>query len=267
MSKLIVTVGIVFVLAMASFGQQQGGKSGQPSGTKAENVSLLDVGTRLEGQLQSTLDVKKANVGDEVVLKTTKNIKENGRTIVPKGSKLIGRITEVQQGAKGNSTSQLGVIFDRLQTKDFTSEISATIVSITNLTSGARLGDTADADLFGSSSTSASASGSSRAGGGLLGGTGGLLNGTSSTLGSVTNTVGSTVNTGVQTVGNVAASTGQTVSSGTGSVFRTVNGIQVSNSASGSAQASSTLSAPGKNLRIEKGAAIQLQLSSEAKAQ
>jgi hypothetical protein len=72
--------------------------------------------------------------------------------------------------------------------------------------------------------------------------------------------VGSVVNTTTQTVGNVAGTATNTVGQTAGSAVRTVNGLQISSAASGSASSSSTLSAQGKDVHIDKGATFQLRV-------
>ncbi len=251
MNKLIFTVGIVLTLSIGAFGQ--GEKHRVSSKGQGNAGVLLDSGTTIEGQLQGALDVQKARSGDQVILKTTRAIKDEGRTVVPKGSKLIGRVTEVQPKTKENNASRIGILFDRLEGRALTSDISASIISVTNAGAAGRINDTADTGLMGSSTNSARGSARTTSGGGLLGG--------------VTNTVGSTLNSGVQTIGNVAGSAGQVVDSTTSSVGRTVNGIHISNSVQGSAQSGTTLATPGKNLKLEKGTMIQLQLNSEVRKQ
>jgi hypothetical protein len=206
---------------------------------------------RIEGQLQNAVDVKRAKVGDEVLLKTTKAVKQNGQTVIPKGSMLLGRVTEVAKRSKGNSVSRLGMIFDRLQGRDLTVPISASIVSITNAAGRVQAAEFAESDLFGSTGTSAS--GSTRNGGG----SGGLLGG-------VTGTVGGVLNTTTQTVGSTVNTATNTVGGATETIGRTAHGLTISNEASagGSAQSASILSAAGRDIRLEKGATIGLRLNS-----
>jgi hypothetical protein len=251
MNKLILSIGSAFILSVACLGQDNG------------NTNIF-AGSDIiiEGQLQNTLDVQKAKPGDRVVLKTTKAITEDGKAVVPKGAKLIGRVTEVEKKSKTNDGSRLSLLFERLESGDLTSSINATIVSVTNVAASGNVSDSANADLFGSSN--ASARSSSSAGGGLLGGTGTAAGGL---VGGVTNAVGSTVNSGIQTVSGVAGSAGTAVNSSAGSAIRTVNGIQISNNASGSAQSGTTLAAPGRDLKLEKGASIQLQVNNEVRGQ
>ncbi len=251
--------GLILVLFVSVSGYAQKQKTSPDSEqelkpTKQNNKKaasngavLLDAGTSIEAQLKQTLDVKNASVGDEVVLTTTKAIKQNGRTVVEKGTRLVGRVTEVQQRTKNNAQSRLGVVFDRIEGKNLSAPVSAQIVSITQAGANAAVGDTLGTDLSGSSSTSGGASRSGSGGGGLLGG--------------VTNTVGGALNTTTDTLGNVTNTAGRTVSGTTAGVGQTLNGIRLSQSSSASAGGSTTLSTENKNLRLEKGVTFQLRLS------
>src|SRR5918999_6451925 len=147
--------------------------------------------TALAAQLENSLDARRAKVGDRVVLKTTQAVKQNGEVIVPKGAKLIGHVTEVQQRTKSNGESRIGIAFDRLQKGALDMPITASIVSITQARSQTRAMDSSvESETMASSSTSTT----TRSSGGQ--GSGGLLGG-------VGNTVGGAVNTTTSTVGNV----------------------------------------------------------------
>ena len=292
MKRIVLFIGLILTLVALGFGQKQdrrvvssstsgSGNASSSSKASTDRGIMLDSGTRIDGQLQNAVDVKKSKVGDQVLLKTTKDIKQNGKTVVAKGSNLIGRITEVQQKTKSNGQSRLGMVFDRLEGKNLDAPISASIISIINATANAAansgFGDMGDANVFGSSSTSSrtTASSSGSGGGGLLGGGGssggGLLGGVGNTVGNtvggVTNTAGGVLNTTTQTAGGITNSVGQTVGSTAGSLGQTVNGIQISNVVNGSAQSGTTLSAADRNIKLEKGATIQLQLNSSARSQ
>ena len=266
MKKTYLLIGIIASLSVSAYAQKQKTQPIDDSGSKSSSAnsrskksndpgstgSLIQAGTSLEAQLQSMVDVKKSKVGDEVILKTTKTIKQNGEVIVPKGSQLIGRITEVKQKTKDNATSKIGMVFDRIQGKNLDIPINASIISVVTAQVSAAAGDMFSTDLSGSSSTSgrASSGGSSGGGGGLLGGVGSTVGGLVNTT---TSTVGSAAGTATSTVGNTV---GQT----TGTLGRTVNGLQISQSASGSATSASTISAQGKDVKIEKGATFNLRL-------
>ena len=255
MMKLLFSLNLALILCVTCFAQKQKTspdsmdenapkkQANKKSSVKSDNSAMLQAGTSLEAQLQQTLDVKKSRVGDEVILTTTKAIKQNGATVVAKGSRLIGRVTEVQQKTKTATTSKLGVVFDRIEGKNLSAPISATIVSLTQTSANTSGGDTLDSDISGNSNTAGNVSRSNSGGGGLLGG--------------VSNTVGGAVNTTTNTVGGVT----NTVNGTTNGLGKTLNGIQLSQSSSSSVSGATTLSAQTNNLRIEKGVMFQLRLT------
>ncbi len=242
-----VYLGILVILVGASVGLgQRSGQKRPPLAEgpqKGQQVSLAS-GTSISAQLQKTLDANNVEVGDQVVLKTTQSIRQDGDVIIPKGSTLIGRITDVKRRGKDKAESRIGMVFDRLEGKNLSMPLSATLVSITNAAANASLSNDS---LMSDVSTSSRSSSSTSTGGGLLGG--------------VTNTVGGLVNTTTQTVGTVTNTATQTVGTTTGTVGRTVNGLQISTEASGSANTSTTLSSPNKNVRVEKGATFHLRVA------
>jgi hypothetical protein len=259
MKKTILAVSLSLTCSLIAHAQTtstraSGQASNQTTATaKQAGKSInLDSGTRLSGQLQNTIDARNARVGDQVILKTSQAIKSEGRTVVNKGSRLVGHVTEVVQAGKGKSESRVGILFDRLEHGSLQVPIEATITSITNVKASAAN----DQDLFASDmSTSGSARSSSRSSGGsnggLLGSVGGVVNSTASTAGSV--------------VGGTTSAVGSTVDSTTGAVG-SVGGIQISQSTSASVEGSSVLSLQGQNLRLEKGTNFNLVLTQSASA-
>jgi hypothetical protein len=201
-------------------------------------------------QLQSTLDARKARVGDEVVLKTTEAVKSQGRTVVKKGARLVGRVTEVRHSAGAAGESSIGLVFDRLETGALDVPISATITSLTQANARARASDReVEAETRARSNTSARTS-SRQSSGGLLGG--------------VAGTVGGVVNTTTSAAGDVVGGAGTAVGETVGGVAEGVGRIRISESANASAEGGSTLSLTGGNLRLEKGTSFGLRLSQSA---
>ncbi len=185
-------------------------------------------------------------MGDEVVLKTTQAVKSNGRTVVGKGARLLGQVTDVTQKSDSGA-SRVGILFDRLEQGSLAVPITASISSVTNGTASARLDD----DGFGSDASASSrstASAGARNSGGALGSVGGVLN-------STTSAVGSTVDSTTSTVGSKTSSVGSPLS-----------GIQITQSSSTSVQGESVLSLQGGNLRLEKGTRFNLVLTQSANA-
>ncbi len=258
--KRVIFCGLLgLVFSAAGFAQTGGTTSGQGSANSGTSVSkqngalTIASGTEIAGELQNSLNVEKAKVGDEVVLKTKKAIKQNGEVVVDKGAKLIGRVTQVKERAKGETMSRIGVLFDTLKHGDMTMPVQASIVSVVNVAARAATGD-ADIWADGNAATRTSTSSSSSSSGGLLGGVASTAGGVVNTA---TSTVGGVANAATNTVGGVA----NTASSTDGSIGR----IQVAQSTDASASGGSTLSLNGGNLKLEKGTTFNVALSSSAK--
>src|SRR3712207_4805809 len=92
---MLVLAAISAGTTLAQEARTAGGIDASSSASLSRDDRGLNIasGTRLAAELESTLDARKARVGDPVVLRTTEAIKENGRTVVKKGSRLIGRVT------------------------------------------------------------------------------------------------------------------------------------------------------------------------------
>ena len=69
------------------------------------------------GELEDKLDSKSAKQGDSVVVKTKEDVVFPGGADIPKGSKLVGHITNVQGRADGKENSQIAIQFDRAELK------------------------------------------------------------------------------------------------------------------------------------------------------
>lgn len=69
------------------------------------------------GELVDKLDSKSAKQGDSVVVKTDENLQISEGTEIPKGSKLIGHVTNVQARGDGKENSQIAIQFDRAELK------------------------------------------------------------------------------------------------------------------------------------------------------
>jgi hypothetical protein len=264
MKRVILAISLSLACALFAYAQKtetraSGEASNQTSAAlnQAGKSINLDSGTRLTGELQNTIDVRKAKVGDQVLLKTTQAIKSGGRTVVGKGSRLVGHITEVVQ--KGNdSGSRIGILFDRLEQGSLEMPISATITSVTSGRARANASNDGlfDSDMSASGSvrSTSSARSSSRNNGGLVGG---VVSSTTSTVGGVvggtTSAVGTTVDSTTNAVGNTATAAG-----------RSLSGIQISQSSNASVEAGSVLSLQGGNLRLDKGTNFNLVLTQSA---
>jgi len=270
MKRTILALGLGLVCSIIINAQQtdshaSGQASNQTSAaaTGAGKSIILDSGTTLSAQLQNSIDVRHAKVGDQVLLKTTKAIKSNGRTVVDKGSRLVGHVTEVAQKTGSNGESRIGILFDRLEQGSLATPIAATITSITAANTTARAGND---DIFVNGSASSSTRSSSSAVSSSTAGNGGLLGGVGNVVGSTTSTVGNVVGGTTSAVGTTVDSTTHAVGNTTSGVGRSLGGIQISQSSSTSVDGSSVLTLQGNNLRLEKGTNFNLVLTQSTNA-
>lgn len=89
---------------------------GQP-GADAAKSPAADALKPVSAELVDKLDSKSAKQGDSVVVKTDENLQISQGTEIPRGSKLIGHITNVQPRGDGHENSQIAIQFDKAELK------------------------------------------------------------------------------------------------------------------------------------------------------
>jgi hypothetical protein len=231
--------------------------SDEGRGAQAASASQLRAGTALQAELVKPLDARKNKVGDEVVAKTTYDVKSHGRVIVPRGSRLIGQVTEVKAHSKDEATSAVGIAFSRAV-----------------LRNGTELPVALSIQAIGRGQTSIAAQGDgSMAGGGLnaMGSTGsrtssgGMLSSVRSTAGGVVTTADSAAGAAV----NAAGGTGNTVDASgrlSGSLSSTSQGVVGMPGLSLEAQTSSStrgsiISSNNGNVHLDSGTELILRVN------
>jgi hypothetical protein len=90
--------------------------------------AVLAAGTAILAELNAGLDSKKLKAGDAVTAHTIEPMKSSDeRTIMPRGTKLQGHVTQAEARNKGGTASTLGIQFDKATLKDGT-EIALNVV-------------------------------------------------------------------------------------------------------------------------------------------
>ena len=242
--------------------------SASTSARAGQSSAALSSGTAMNATLSQPVDAKKNKPGDQVTAKTTEATKSEGKVVIPKGSKLVGHVTECKQRSKEEKESALGIVFDKAMLKN--GEEIPLNVTIRALAAA----QTAAASSVGGDELSGGggAVGSARAsGGGALGGvrstagaaTGAATN-TAANAGGVANgAVNSTVNAAGAARGAVGGlnTAGQLTSNSQG-VFG-LEGLHLNAAASNSTQGS-LITSTSRNVHLDSG--TQLLLVSEAQA-
>ena len=238
--------------------------SNSTSANAGQNSATLSGGTAVNAALSQPIDAKKNKPGDQVTAKTTEATKSDGKVIIPRGTKLIGHVTECKQRSKEEKESALGIVFDKAVLKN--GEEIPLNVTIHALAAA----QTAAASSVGSDDLSAGGGAMSSArssGGGALGGvrsTAGVVTNTAANVGGV---AGSAVNSAANATGAARGAVGglngagQLTSNSQG-VFG-LEGLNLNSAASNSTQGS-LITSTSKNVHLDSG--TQLLLVSQVQA-
>jgi hypothetical protein len=98
--------------------QAQGANTQKTTETSPNEVTAFVAGTLINAELASALDSKKVKSGDAVNARTTTDLKStDGRNILPKGTKIIGHVTQASARNAGQPDSSLGLVFDKATLK------------------------------------------------------------------------------------------------------------------------------------------------------
>ena len=238
------------------------------SAKSGHGSASLSNGTAMNAALSQPVDARKNKPGDQVTARTTEATKSEGKVVIPKGSKLIGHVSECKQRGKEEKESALGIVFDKAILKNGQEiPLNVTIRAIAAAQSAATSSVGGD-DL----STGGGAMSSARASGG--GALGGVRSTAGAATGAVTNTaanaggiaggaVNSTVNAAGAARGTVGGlnTAGQLTSNSQG-VFG-LEGLNLNTAASNSTQGS-LITSTSKNVHLDSG--TQLLLVSQAQA-
>ena len=183
---------------VASDNRARGGvavERGNEDGTGRQAAADFAGASEMNATLERSVDARRAKPGDEVTAKMNESFTTANGTTIPRGSRLVGRVTEARPHARGEGSaegaaaSQLGIVFDKAVLKDGREvPMQATIQAVAAARSQAQgqLGSAShDAGAFGSSH----AAGGGHAGGGLgsgaIGGIGAAAGGVGATGGGV----------------------------------------------------------------------------------
>jgi hypothetical protein len=240
---------------------------GSASAWGTGSSAALSSGTTLNGELTHSLDAKSCKPGDQVTAKLTEDVKSDGKVVVPKGSKLVGHVTEAKARSKDNADSRLGIVFDKAVLKSgqelsFIGAVQAMAPPVNAALSAA--GDES------SNISAAGPSGSPRrsGGGGLLGGAAGTVGGATSTATGVVD--GATGSVATTTTGAVSGTTGLagglTAQGRLTSASQGAIGLQglTLNSVSAANAQGSIVSSTTRNVKLESGTQMLLKVTGSA---
>jgi hypothetical protein len=290
-SALVLGSAIVFAqnshAQEAQAGAAANAQANANANEKNQAPGSLAAGTAINAELDKSLDSKKAKVGDAVTARTTEAIKEDGKVVLPKGTKLIGHVTRASARSKGDSDSTLAVQFDRAEIKGG-QEISVQL-NVQAMAAAPGVAAIGGDDLQGMGSAGAGGSAGGRGtAGGVAPTVGGAASGAASTVprttqsatGTVNSTVDSTTSAAAGASGAAGAAVQGTSQGAVGGVNSSghltansrgvfgLNGLSLNADTSNAAQGSVIASA-GKSVQLDSGTRLLLvaQANTSASAQ
>ena len=209
-------------------------------------------------ELSKGVDAKKAKQGDKVEAKSTSDAVLDNGTKIPRGSTLIGHVTEAQAHSKEQAQSSLGIIFDEAEVKGQKVPFHAFIQALTAPPQETMTANDED-DMSG---------GGGMGGGGMHGGqpmgngSGGMMGNAGGVVGGATNTVGQTVgqttNTVGQTAGGVTGNTGARLTASTQGVVN-MPGLTMNTAAANTTQGS-VITSNSKTVKLDSGTQMVLRV-------
>ena len=244
--------------------------SSTPAPVNATNNSVnLSSGTKIDATLATSLDAKRSKPGDDVEVRTEEDIKQDGKVVLKKGTHLVGHVTQAQARAKGQTQSQLGIVFDHAVLKNGEEvPFSASIQALASAQSTGGISSGAD-DMMASGAGMGSMRGTARGGGNLVGGvastagaTAGSTSGMLNTASSIPVAAGGSLNAVARSSGAVGGltSSGRLESNSSG-VFG-LEGLSLDSAASTATQGSTIVSST-KNVHLDSGTQLLLRTTGQ----
>jgi hypothetical protein len=159
---------------------QSGNSTAEPVPSTANSPEIGNAELRpIPGELVSKLDTKNAKTGDPVVIKTTEKATTSTGIEIPKGSKIVGRVTDVEAKGTSSDNSRVTIQFDQAELKGGQNlPIRSVIQSIAPAANGS------SADAMGGAPAAAPAGGSPSSGGAVSGNGGSASSGSTPSTGS-----------------------------------------------------------------------------------
>ncbi len=249
-----------------------GSESTSANANAGNNSASISSGTNIDATLASSLDAKRSKAGDQVEARAAQDVKQDGKVVLKKGTRIVGHVTQAQARASGQAQSQIGILFDHAVLKNGQEvPFNASIQALAAAQSATEASAGAD-NITATGGGMGAAQGSARGSGGLAGGvastagaTAGAATGTvMNTSSSLPSTAGGTLNTATRSTGAVGGltSTGRLASNSSG-VFG-LEGLSIDSGASSATQGSMIVSAT-KNVHLDSGTQLLLRTAAQTK--
>ena len=260
----------------------QSSGSGHASLARRNAGAAIESGTQISARLLTNLNARKAKPGQRVVARVTRSVKQDGRVVIRKNSRLLGHVVSARASSRGNAGSQIQVVFDHLVQGHSTTALNTVVTSVFSVPR-----PNASMPMGAPQAGPAPMGEAPAGGGGVLGGIGGAVgSAVGSTLGSTADATGSVASqagamggstmgaagrmgaaaANAITVTNSLGATGAATAAGAASGGMSNSMAGISTNASGQSAATSTFSRRNGNLQMKSGTEMQFQVTGNAQA-
>jgi len=124
LSATLMLLAIAVCFARSSMAQQFTAPTSSGGNTATQAVKRIFIPV----PLSSSLDSRKLKTGDEVILKTVANLSLTDGSTIPRGTRVVGHVTEAKARAKGDAQSSLAIAFDKLDLPDGKTEAISGVI-------------------------------------------------------------------------------------------------------------------------------------------
>jgi hypothetical protein len=90
----------------------------QPPLTASQTAAQKVISAEIPVLLAKSIDSKKLKAGDEVDAKTAAILHLTDGTVISRGAKVIGHVTQAKARSSGDAESALGIVFDKIDLPD-----------------------------------------------------------------------------------------------------------------------------------------------------
>jgi hypothetical protein len=87
-----------------------GAQAAAPTSAAGQKITQI----LIPASLTSSVDAKKKKPGEEVVVKTAGNVRLADGTMISRGAKIVGHVTEAKARSGSDAQSSLGIVFDKI---------------------------------------------------------------------------------------------------------------------------------------------------------
>jgi len=105
-------LAVAMIAALSALTNAQQGRPRYDSAQQGERSWTLPTDTIISVQMNGTLSSRTAHVGDKFTATVTVPVYANGQTIIPAGSIVEGRVTQVTPAKRMNRSGTIGIDFD-----------------------------------------------------------------------------------------------------------------------------------------------------------